>query len=114
MSLDGICVAFSTASVTVRPEREEETMRNGISLGTAIILTGLLGITLPGCSDDKNTSGTGGDAAKSSGGATGSKSSPGGGSSASGTGSGTTGPGSSGSAGSSSGGSGTGAGGSGS
>lgn len=113
MSLDGICVAFSRASVTVRPS-EEETMRNGISLGTAIILTGLLGITLPGCSDDKNTSGTGGDAAKSSGGATGSKSSPGGGSSASGTGSGTTGPGSSGSAGSSSGGSGTGAGGSGS
>ena len=58
-------------------------MRKGISLGTAIILAGFLGITLPGCSDDKNTSGTGGDAAKSSGGATGSKSSPGGGSSAS-------------------------------
>ena len=111
MSLDGICVAFSRVSVTVRPEREEETMRKGISLGTAIILAGFLGITLPGCSDDKNTSGTGGDATKSSG-ATGSKSSPG--SSASGTGSGATGPGSSGSAGSSSGGSGTGSGGSGS
>ena len=52
-------------------------MRKGISLGTAIILAGLLGITLPGCSEDKNTSGTGGDAAKSSGGATGSKSSRG-------------------------------------
>ena len=107
MSLDGICVAFSSASVTVRPEREEETMRKGISLGTAIILAGFLGIALPGCSDDKNTSGTAGDAAKSSGGATGSKSSPGSGSSS-------TGPGSSGSAGSSSGGSGTGSGGSGS
>ena len=67
-------------------------MRKGISLGTAIILAGFLGITLPGCSDDKNTSGTGGDAARSSGGATGSKSSPGGSSSATGTGSGTTGP----------------------
>ena len=73
-------------------------MRKGISLGTAIILAGLLGITLPGCSDDKNTSGTGGDAAKSSG-ATGSTS--GGTGSGTGTGGSATGSGSSGSAGSS-------------
>jgi hypothetical protein len=107
-SLDGICVAFNRISVTVRPEREEETMRKGISFGTAIILAGFLGITLPGCSEDRNT-GTGGDAAKGSGGATGSKSSPGGGSSSSGTGTGgsATGSGSSGSAGSGSGGSGS-------
>jgi hypothetical protein len=109
MSLNGICVAFSRASVTARPEREEETMRKEISLGTAIILAGFLGIALPGCSD-RNSSGTGGDAGKSSGSASGSKSSPG----STGAGGSTTGSGTSGSAGSSSGGSGTGSGGSGS
>jgi hypothetical protein len=110
MSLTGICVAFGRASVTARPEREEETMRKGISLGTAIVLAGFLGLTLPGCSEDRNSSGTGGDAGKSSGSATGSKSSPGGGSSSTGAGGSATGSGSSGSAG----GSGTGPGGSGS
>ena len=108
MSVDGIWVALTIASVTARPEREEETMRRGIPLGTAIILAG--GITLPGCSEDRNSSGTGGDAGKSSGSATGSKSSP----SSTGAGGSTTGSGTSGSAGSSSGGSGTGSGGSGS
>ena len=64
-------------------------MRKEISLVTAIIVSGFLGLALPGCSEDRNNSTGAGDGTKSSGGTTGSKSNPGGGSSSSGTGSGT-------------------------
>ncbi len=79
-------------------------MGKQISVLTAIILSGFLGIALPGCSEDRNKSG---DGSKSTGDAKGSTSSPGSGSGSSGTGGSTSGSGTSGSGGSGSGGSGS-------
>jgi hypothetical protein len=73
-------------------------MRKEISLVTAIILSGFLGLALPGCSEDKNKST--GDGGKTSGPAKDSKTSPGTGTGGSTTGSGTSGSGGSGSGGS--------------
>ena len=42
MSLNGICVAFSRASVTARPGREEETMRKDIHWAWRSFWRGLL------------------------------------------------------------------------